>query len=292
MEQLRELVLDKNKVKQIDENSFEGLRSLRELRMDDNGLKSLANLGPLPRLRALHLSVNRIAELSELEKLRNLRHVVVINLAQNPVARKPLYRAHLINAVGSARAIDGREVTDEERERVEQLLQGGSAQPPPGAGVYVFNDQPTPGQPPSIPLSYVGPSLLSNMDGAQQKAAAAAAAAQGLGQDGHRRAEPSVRTAAPMQSHIVMTGLSIGDVGGDGGGEGRREGTGGNAARRTSASHHGGGHHGGADHGVGEGGGGPGVRKISTYGARSQSVPNRHVGLDGRAANMLPGSGR
>lgn len=140
MEQLRELVLDKNKVKQVDEHAFEGLRSLRELRMDDNGLKSLSNFGPLPRLRALHLSLNRVAELNELEKLRGLRHVVIVNLAQNPVSRKPLYRAHVINAVGSVRAIDGREVTDDERERTEQLLQGGSGQPPPGAGIYVFTE--------------------------------------------------------------------------------------------------------------------------------------------------------
>eukprot|EP00434_Breviolum_minutum_P008456 symbB.v1.2.007461.t1/scaffold455.1/size335105/9 len=52
MEQLRELVLDKNRVKQFDEKSFEGLRALRELRVEDNGLKSLSNMGPLPRLRA------------------------------------------------------------------------------------------------------------------------------------------------------------------------------------------------------------------------------------------------
>merc|ERR1719237_369607 len=32
LEQLRELVLDRNKVKQFDEHSFQGLRSLRELR--------------------------------------------------------------------------------------------------------------------------------------------------------------------------------------------------------------------------------------------------------------------
>ncbi|CAJ1459085.1 unnamed protein product, partial [Effrenium voratum] len=84
MEQLRELVVDKNKIKQFDEKSFEGLRSLRELRAEDNGLKSLLNLGPLPRLRALYLSVNRIAELSELDRLRHLRHLLVVHMAQNP----------------------------------------------------------------------------------------------------------------------------------------------------------------------------------------------------------------
>eukprot|EP00438_Fugacium_kawagutii_P028457 Skav206781 [mRNA] locus=scaffold1075:230963:237092:+ [translate_table: standard] len=88
MEQLRELVLDKNRVKQFDEKSFEGLRALRELRLEDNGLKSLSNMGPLPRLRALYLSLNRIVELSELEKLRSLRHLLVVHMAQNPATRQ------------------------------------------------------------------------------------------------------------------------------------------------------------------------------------------------------------
>eukprot|EP00927_Polykrikos_kofoidii_P060458 TRINITY_DN55439_c0_g1_i1.p1 TRINITY_DN55439_c0_g1~~TRINITY_DN55439_c0_g1_i1.p1 ORF type:complete len:1435 (-),score=232.12 TRINITY_DN55439_c0_g1_i1:221-4525(-) len=140
LEHLRELVLDRNKVKLFDEHSFDGLKSLRELRVEDNGLKSLDHLGPLPRLRALYLSLNRIGEFSELEKLRNLRHVLMIHLANNPVARKPLYRAHVINNVGTVRAIDGKEVTDDEREKVEQLL----AVPDPtkllGQGVYVFTD--------------------------------------------------------------------------------------------------------------------------------------------------------
>merc|ERR1712050_351513 len=89
LEQLRELVVDRNKIKAFDELSFQGLKALREFHAEDNGLKSLANLGPLPRLRALYLAVNRIAELTELEKLRNLRHVMLIHLSQNPVARKP-----------------------------------------------------------------------------------------------------------------------------------------------------------------------------------------------------------
>jgi Leucine-rich repeat (LRR) protein len=39
LEQLRELVIDHNKVKQFDEQSFQGLRCLRELRAEDNCLR-------------------------------------------------------------------------------------------------------------------------------------------------------------------------------------------------------------------------------------------------------------
>lgn len=192
MEQLRELVLDKNKIKQIDEGSLDGLRSLRELRMDDNGLKSLSNFGPLPRLRALHLSSNRIGELTELEKLRGLRHVVIINLSQNPVARKPLYRAHLINVVCSARAVDGKEVTEEERERVEQMLQGGSGQPMGAAGCYVFTEQQ------AIPTqvtcaTYMHPA--SGEGGAQRGA--------GGGQDGDAGKAGVTGSARRASAHVI-----------------------------------------------------------------------------------------
>eukprot|EP00971_Amphidinium_carterae_P332889 6467279-Amphidinium_carterae.1 len=122
LEQLRELVLDRNKIKQFDEGSFQGLKALRELRVEDNALKGLANLAPLTRLRSLYLSLNRVAELSELEKLTPLRHLLLLNLSQNPIARKPFYRAYVIHAVQHIRVIDGKEVTEEEREKCEQLL--------------------------------------------------------------------------------------------------------------------------------------------------------------------------
>jgi len=140
LEQLRELVLDRNKIRQFDELSFDGLKSLRELRLDENAIKTLDNLGPLPRLHALHLAANRISELTEVEKLRNLRQVVTLHLSQNPVTRKPLYRATVINAVKHIRAVDGREVTDEEREKVDQLLNPTDPAAQFGQGVYVFTD--------------------------------------------------------------------------------------------------------------------------------------------------------
>jgi len=154
MEQLRELVLDKNRVKQFDEKSFEGLRALRELRVEDNGLKSLSNMGPLPRLRALYLSLNRIVELSELEKLRQLRHLLVIHMGQNPVSRKPQYRLQLLHCVPSARAVDGKEVTAEERERLDQIAFTDIGKT---AAVYVFNDPP----PPSVQVTFMSPPVAT-----------------------------------------------------------------------------------------------------------------------------------
>lgn len=155
MEQLRELVLDKNKIKQFEEKSFDGLKALRELRVEENGLKSLLHLGPLPRLRALYLSLNRIGEFGELDRLRPLKHLLVIHMAQNPVARKPQYRAQLLSCVPTARAVDGKEVTAEERERIEQLIQlsdNGKMN-----AVYVFNEPP----PPTVQVTYMSAPLAN-----------------------------------------------------------------------------------------------------------------------------------
>ncbi len=49
--QVRELVLDKNKIRHVDFGALLPLVNLRELRVEENGLKSLSNLVPLPRLQ-------------------------------------------------------------------------------------------------------------------------------------------------------------------------------------------------------------------------------------------------
>ena len=48
---------------------FVGLVNLRELRMEENGLRSLSHLAPLIRLHALHLTCNRIVEAGDPQAL-------------------------------------------------------------------------------------------------------------------------------------------------------------------------------------------------------------------------------
>ena len=109
--QLRELVLDKNRIKSIDACSFPHLINLRELRIEDNGLKTLANLSPLQRLQSIHMSSNRISDLAEMERLAYLPNLMEVNLVNNPVARKQLYRPTAIFHMQSLRLLDSKEVT-------------------------------------------------------------------------------------------------------------------------------------------------------------------------------------
>ncbi|KAI8896203.1 hypothetical protein BC833DRAFT_598395 [Globomyces pollinis-pini] len=116
MTNLIELVIDKNQIKSIDPLSFLSLINLRELHIKENRLKSLANFDCLPNLQILFLTNNRIHEMSEIEKMK-LPSILEISLASNAVCRKQLYRIGLVIRFPHIMGIDGKEVTNEERQR-------------------------------------------------------------------------------------------------------------------------------------------------------------------------------
>jgi hypothetical protein len=122
MYQLRELNLDRNKIRALDAQSLASLACLRELRLEENGLRTLDNLAGLPQLTTLAAGSNRIVEVSELDKLDSMPCLQHLALANNAVARKQLYRPALVRRLPSLRLIDSREVTIEERERVEIIF--------------------------------------------------------------------------------------------------------------------------------------------------------------------------
>ena len=152
---LEELALDRNRVKSVEPGTFDGLVNLRELRMEENGLKSLSNFEPLVRLRALRLSCNRVAEVSEVEKLGALAELRELTLASNPVTRKQVYRPMALRHCENLRALDGKEVTDEERHHVEYLFSPVDAAAA-AAAEAAANFQP--GGPPAL----THPQLLNN----------------------------------------------------------------------------------------------------------------------------------
>jgi Leucine-rich repeat (LRR) protein len=92
---LRELVMDKNRIKFVDADGFSALTNLRELRLEENGLRSLSNFN-LPNLQSLYLGLNRVNDLAELDKLSSIPFLMELSLNSNPVARKQLYRANAI----------------------------------------------------------------------------------------------------------------------------------------------------------------------------------------------------
>lgn len=83
---LRELVLDKNKIKQIGELSFVGQsQRLIELHIEENRLRDLVNIQTLRNLQKLYAANNKINEFTDIEKLLDLGHLHEISLINNPV---------------------------------------------------------------------------------------------------------------------------------------------------------------------------------------------------------------
>jgi len=73
-------------------------------------------------LQALFLGGNRIGELAEIDRLVPLPTLAELVLANNPCARKPLYRPTALRKLLTLRSLDGREVAPDDRERADLLL--------------------------------------------------------------------------------------------------------------------------------------------------------------------------
>lgn len=60
LHQLRELVLDKNRIKAVANNSFISQNVLLELHLAENRIRELSHLDPLTELRKLFLGMNKL----------------------------------------------------------------------------------------------------------------------------------------------------------------------------------------------------------------------------------------
>lgn len=64
LHQLKELVLDKNRIKTLSEASFVAQSGLLELRLAENRIRELNYLEPLAELRKLFLTMNKLQVVS------------------------------------------------------------------------------------------------------------------------------------------------------------------------------------------------------------------------------------
>ncbi|KAJ0425666.1 leucine-rich repeat-domain-containing protein [Aspergillus carlsbadensis] len=118
----------------------------------DNDISSLSNFPFFPRLRTLLLARNRVrqiqpnlatsipglttlvltqnnvAELADLDPLRNLTRLTHLTLLENPVTRKEYYRLWIIWRLPSVRFLDYQKVKDAERAKATELF--GTAEEP------------------------------------------------------------------------------------------------------------------------------------------------------------------
>lgn len=90
--------------------------------MEENGLRSLSNIDKLEKLQFLFLHNNRITDFWEVEKLDSIQKLMELCLTSNPISKKPMYRASILKRLPSLIILDGKEITYDERERVENVM--------------------------------------------------------------------------------------------------------------------------------------------------------------------------
>uniref|UniRef100_A0A3Q3J496 Leucine rich repeat containing 9 n=1 Tax=Monopterus albus TaxID=43700 RepID=A0A3Q3J496_MONAL len=86
LHQLRELVLDRNRIKALAENSFIAQNALLELHLAENRIRELNHLNPLIELRKLFLDLNKLQDVTELDKLEVLPSLTDLSVVGNPVS--------------------------------------------------------------------------------------------------------------------------------------------------------------------------------------------------------------
>ncbi|KKK13331.1 hypothetical protein P175DRAFT_0498478 [Aspergillus ochraceoroseus IBT 24754] len=82
----------------------------------------------IPGLSNLVLTANNIAELADLDPLRNFTKLTHLILLENPVTRKEHYRYWVIWRIPTVRFLDYQKVKDAEREKAQELF--GTAEEP------------------------------------------------------------------------------------------------------------------------------------------------------------------
>lgn len=90
------------------------LRRLRTLLIANNRISTISPSIHLsvPNLTTLVLTNNNIAELGDLEPLRQLKHLTYLSLLGNPVREKKYYREWLAWRIPSLRVIDFQRIRD------------------------------------------------------------------------------------------------------------------------------------------------------------------------------------
>lgn len=116
---LEELFLADNNIKVI--NGLDELPLLRRLDLSKNNISRLKGLEEIIRLKFLFLCHNYISKISELEMIENLQELTELDLCFNPLQNRKYYRFQVLFKIPQLRALDGVEISCEEKIKAENL---------------------------------------------------------------------------------------------------------------------------------------------------------------------------
>ncbi|XP_048469673.1 centriolin isoform X1 [Rhincodon typus] len=117
---LRELSLSYNRICKIE--SLEHMVNLQSLKLAGNYIEQIPVwVGKkLRSLRILNLKQNNITSLQDIAKLKPLKELTSLTLANNPIARLPHYRLYVIYHLRSLNCLDGQLITIQERQEAHE----------------------------------------------------------------------------------------------------------------------------------------------------------------------------
>ncbi|XP_045564073.1 centriolin isoform X4 [Salmo salar] len=120
---LRELHLSNNIIHKIE--GLEHMASLQLLNLSSNDIEHvpLWLAKKLRSLQTLNLQRNKISSLHELSRLKPLKNLTELTVAENPIANLPHYRLFLVFHLRSLETLDGQPISQEEREQAPQRFQ-------------------------------------------------------------------------------------------------------------------------------------------------------------------------
>ncbi|XP_041098758.1 centriolin isoform X5 [Polyodon spathula] len=117
---LQELHLAHNKISKIE--NLEHMASLTYLNLAGNDIEHVpAWVGKkLQAIRNLNLKQNRISSLQDIARLKPLKDLTTLALAENPIASLPHYRPFIVFHLRSVERLDGQPITDQERQQAHE----------------------------------------------------------------------------------------------------------------------------------------------------------------------------
>uniref|UniRef100_A0A8C2AA00 Centriolin n=1 Tax=Cyprinus carpio TaxID=7962 RepID=A0A8C2AA00_CYPCA len=118
--QLRELHLSSNRIRKIE--GLEHMTNLQVLNLAFNSIEHLP-VWMAKKLRSLHtinLQRNKIFSLHEITKLKPLKNLTSLTLAENPISSLPHYHLFLIFHLRSLEMLDEQPISAQEREQAHQ----------------------------------------------------------------------------------------------------------------------------------------------------------------------------
>jgi len=123
MEYLTFLDVSFNKLRTCDRTTIGNLPSLQVFLCDNNYLKNINGFEKFYSIQSISFENNKIPDYNSLEKLASLSNLKDLALGNNPVSKSINYRNTIIRMFPSLLKLDGKEITNEEREMIAMEMQ-------------------------------------------------------------------------------------------------------------------------------------------------------------------------